>query len=210
PLRTARLLTLGLAWCFAVISGSIGLNALIKSNQQKSHLRKLGAPATVDIDTHDIFDSGVVATVASALIAVLISIFVLGAYIPRTKSLSSQPRTLRWQALTLSLVWLMLFGSMIPYMVFFVNRQASVKAFIGTTQLPDSLVQGVEKASGQTGVYKDIHYLKLSAILPWFCPSIHTHCHRNALRCVLTNSQACSGYSREPYSPAYFSGPVDD
>lgn len=72
PLKLVRLVTLGLAWCFAVISGSLGkrersctiafwnipieplsgLNALIKSNQQKSHLKKLGAPATVDIDTH--------------------------------------------------------------------------------------------------------------------------------------------------------------
>jgi len=167
PLKFVRLVTLGLAWCFAVISGSLGLNALIKSNQQKSHLKKLGAPATVDIDTHDIFDSGIVATVASALIAVLLFIFLLGMCIPLTKSLTS--RTLRLQAITLTFAWLMLFGSMIAYMIIFVNRQAGVKAFIGSLQLPSSVVQGVEKASGQTGVYKDIHYLKLFAILPWFC-----------------------------------------
>ncbi|PPQ75170.1 hypothetical protein CVT26_008700 [Gymnopilus dilepis] len=167
PLKTTRLLTLGLAFCFAVISGSLGLNALIKSNQQKTQLKKLGAPATVDIDTHDIFDSGVVATVASAVIAILVFLFLLGTYLPFTRSLTG--RTLRLQAVSLSLAWLMLFGSMIAYMIFFVNRQAGVKAFIGNIQLPDSAVQAVEKMTGQTGVYRHIHYLELFAILPWFC-----------------------------------------
>jgi hypothetical protein len=47
---------------------------------------------------------------------------------------------------------------MIPYTLFFLTREASVKAFIGTTQLPDAAIKAVEEASGVTGVYKKIHY----------------------------------------------------
>ncbi|KAF8191261.1 hypothetical protein BJ912DRAFT_1058261 [Pholiota molesta] len=111
PLKFARAATLALAWCFAVISSGVGLNALIKSNQQKSRLRKLApAPAVVYIDT----------------------------------------------------------SAWVPYMVYFTSRQAKVTAFIGTTQLPDSLVKSAEAAAGSTGVYKKISYLRLFAIFPWF------------------------------------------
>ena len=95
---------------------------------------------------------------ASAVIAILLFLFLLGTYLPFTRSLTG--RTLRLQAVSLSLAWLMLFGSMIAYMIFFVNRQAGVKAFIGNIQLPDSAVQAVEKMTGQTGVYRHIHYCK--------------------------------------------------
>jgi len=166
PLQTARLVTLGLSWCFAVIAGSVGLNGLIKSNQEKTRLKKLGAPAVVEIDTSDIFNAGVVVTTASLLIAILVTNFFVGMYIPATKALMA--RTLRLQAIALTLACLLLFGAMIPYMDFFVNGQASVKAFIGNVQLPASIVQGVEATSGSTGVYKKISYLKLVAILPWF------------------------------------------
>jgi hypothetical protein len=55
---------------------------------------------------------------------------------------------------------------MIPYMVFFVNRQANVKAFIGTTQLPDAAIKAVENASGATRIYKEIHYRAFSHSIP--------------------------------------------
>jgi len=166
PLKTARLVTLGLSWVFAVIAACVGLNALIKSNQEKTKLKKLGAPAVVDIDTSDIFNVGVVATSASLLISVLVGNFVGGMVIPATRALAA--RTLRLQAIILTLACVFLFGAMIPYMVFFVNRQASVKAFVNGVRLPDSIVKGVEASSGSTRVYKDIFYLKLVAILPWF------------------------------------------
>jgi len=167
PLKTARLVTLGLSWCFAVVAACVGLNALIKSNQDKSRLKKLAPPpAVVDIDTSDIFDAGVVATVASLLISILVFNFVGATFIPATKALAA--RTLRLQAVILTLASLFLFGALIPYMIFFVNREAIVKAFINGVQLPDSIVRGVEASSGSTRVYKNIHYLKLVAILPWF------------------------------------------
>ncbi len=72
PLKVARAGALTLSWCFSVIAASVGewsscarskieetltitllgLNALIKSNQQKSKIRKLAAsPTVVYIDT---------------------------------------------------------------------------------------------------------------------------------------------------------------
>ncbi|KDR79390.1 hypothetical protein GALMADRAFT_243430 [Galerina marginata CBS 339.88] len=167
PLRTARIVTLGLSWCIAVVAASVGLNALIKSNQDKTRLKKLAPPpAVVDIDTSDIFDVGVLATVTSLVISLLVFNFLAGMFIPGTKALVA--RTLRLQAIALTLACLLLFGAMVPYMVFFVNREASVKAFINGVQLPDAIVRGVEASSGSTRVYKDIHYLKLVAIIPWF------------------------------------------
>jgi hypothetical protein len=60
PLKKARLISLAVAWVFAVIAACVGLNALIKSNQDKSKLKQLAPPPTVVfIDTngasHDTF-----------------------------------------------------------------------------------------------------------------------------------------------------------
>ncbi|KAF9556858.1 hypothetical protein CPC08DRAFT_72606 [Agrocybe pediades] len=167
PLRTARLISLILAWCFAVMASSFGLNALIKSNQEKSKLKKLAPPPTVlNIDTSDIFNAGVVATVASLLIAVIISKMVIAPFLPWTRGLAA--RTLGTQSLILFLCALFLLGSQIGYIVYYVNREAKVTAFIGPTQLPDAVVRSVEKASGSTRIYKDIQYLKYCAYFPWF------------------------------------------
>ncbi|KAF8960797.1 hypothetical protein BDZ97DRAFT_1283675 [Flammula alnicola] len=167
PLKTARLVSLILAWCFSVIAASVGLNALIKSNQDKSKLKKLApAPTVVTIDTSDIFDAGVIATTAALVISIIVSKFVTGMLLPATKALSR--RTLRLQAFILIGACTLLFGAMIPYIIFFANRHAIVKAFIGTTQLPDSIIESAAKAAGSTSIYKDISYLKLLAVFPWF------------------------------------------
>jgi len=167
PKYGARLISLLLAFCFAVIAAAVGLNALIKSNSDKDKLKKLAPPGTVvNIDTNDIFVAGTVGTVAALLIAILVFLFLAAMVLPFTKGISS--RTLRLQAIILILASLFLFGSMIPYMVYFVNRSAVVEAFVNGVRLPDSIVKGVEAASGATRIYKDISYLKLFAILPWF------------------------------------------
>jgi len=166
PLKSARLITLALAWCFACISGAVGLNALIRSNQDKSRLSKLAPPpSVVQINTSDIFNVGVVASTASLVISILVFNFAIGMYLSSTKALVA--RTLRLQAIVLTLACLWLFASMIPYMVYYLHRGASVKAFINGVQLPDSVVKQVVAASGSPTNYKDISYLKLVAIFPW-------------------------------------------
>ncbi|KAF9531458.1 hypothetical protein CPB83DRAFT_849051 [Crepidotus variabilis] len=162
-----RQVALALAWAFSALAAALGLNALIKSNQDKSRLKRLAPPPVtrVDINTNDIFVAGTVATVAALLIAILTFIFVAGAALKPTRGLFN--RTARLQGGILILASIFLFGSMVPYMVYFVNRSAVVTAFIGNTQLPDSLVQQTAKSAGQDGIYKHIHYLKLFAIFPW-------------------------------------------
>jgi len=167
PLKKARLLSLVVAWCFAVVASCVGLNALIKANQSKSALQKLApAPTVVYIDTNDITHVGISATVASLILAILTSLFAVGSIFPATKAFFA--RTLRVQAVLLLLNCTWIFATMVPYMIFYLHHEAKVTAFIGTTQLPASVIKAVEAQSGSTGVYKKISYLRLVAIFPWF------------------------------------------
>jgi len=113
----------------------------------------------------DIFGAGVAATTASLLIAILIFNYVAAMFLPFTRELSR--KTLRLQSFVLLFACTFLLASMIPFMLFFVNRQADVKAFIGSVQLPDTAVKAVEKASGSTRIYKDISYRAFP-----FCPPV--------------------------------------
>jgi hypothetical protein len=51
PLKTQRLAALAFCSAWYIISGSIGLNALIKANQRETHFRKQ-APAGVTLNFH--------------------------------------------------------------------------------------------------------------------------------------------------------------
>ncbi|KAG5351473.1 hypothetical protein C0989_006352 [Termitomyces sp. Mn162] len=146
PLRGVLLGSLLMTCAWGIIAGSVGLNALIKSNQAKSDFKKLvPAGTTVDIDDHDAFASGVVLTTISALIAVLCFLFI-------SMQICSQRLALR---------------SLLPFTDFFANRSAKVTAFIAGQQLPASIVKQAENAFGMTSVYRHLSYLRLVAILPW-------------------------------------------
>ncbi|EDR10105.1 uncharacterized protein LACBIDRAFT_293728 [Laccaria bicolor S238N-H82] len=176
PMRTARAIALSLSWCFAVIAASVGLNSLIKSNQSQSHLKKLATPPTVvSIDVHDIFDVGVLATTSSTLISILTFNYLLPLLLPITSSSpfisrlqTLSTKTLRIQAYSLFFCCIVLLGAMIPFMLFFATREAVVRAFVGTLELPKEVVQKVSAASGSTPVYSKIDYIRLVAIFPWF------------------------------------------
>lgn len=104
----------------------------------------------------DIYHVGISATVASLVLAILVSVYAVGSVFSPTKGLFA--RTLRVQAGLLLAACAWLFATMIPYMIFYLHRQAKVTAFIGTTQLPASVIKAVETQSGSTGVYKQISY----------------------------------------------------
>ncbi|PPQ79455.1 hypothetical protein CVT25_002617 [Psilocybe cyanescens] len=200
PLPKARFLILTLTWCLAVISSSVGLNALIKSNQDKSRLKKLAPPpSVVEINTTAIYNAGIVATTASLLIAVILSKFIIAPFLPFTKSLAA--RTLRTQSIILILASLFLLGSLIPFMIYFSTGQADVKAFIGTVQLPDSAVKAVEAHSGSTRIYKDIPYLKLVAVIPWFT-LVLTYFSAATLWIASNKQRKIAVTEQEPSSPS--------
>lgn len=161
PLKFPRLVSLFFLACFGVVGMCVGINALAKSNQQKDFLRK-NAPsgATVNIDTSDVVASGTVITVACGLLALTsFLIFVPLLLLPKgasTRALST--RTLPIQTSILGFLTIWLFATLIPFTDFVATRQAKVTAFLGSVQLPQSIIQAAQKQLGVTGVYKDIGY----------------------------------------------------
>jgi hypothetical protein len=171
PMKVPRLVSLTLAWAWGVVAGSTGLNALIKSNQEKARLKHHVPPPTVlIINIKDIFHPGVIATALSAFISVLCSSYVILLLLPRFNigptPLSTRTLGLQAYSLTFSVLWL--FAVQIPFMQVYRTHSAQVHAFVGGVELPSELVHKVEKTLGATSVYKKISYLKLTAIMPWF------------------------------------------
>jgi len=163
-MKSTVLAALGMAWAWGVIAGGVGLNALIKSNQEKSRLRALvPSPTVLTIDTNDVFSSGVVVTTVSALIAVICTLTIIHiVFFPA----SSRIDRIHGIMLAFCAVWL--FVTMIPFTAFVANRSADVTATLNGVALPSSLIDRAERTLGVTRVYKDISYLRLVAILPWF------------------------------------------
>ncbi|KAF8628291.1 hypothetical protein AX17_005995 [Amanita inopinata Kibby_2008] len=164
PFGLVCVATLVLAWAWSLVAVGAGLNALVKSNQLKNRVKHIVPPPTVVvIDDNDVFQTGVVATTVSALVALLCTIFVL---FHLRAPLSSFP--LRIQAFLLAFCAAWLLAALVPYTHYYATRSAIVAAFIGGTQLPEAAVQTVQRSLGLTSRYKDLWFLRLFAILPWF------------------------------------------
>ncbi|KAJ3487359.1 hypothetical protein NLI96_g3597 [Meripilus lineatus] len=170
PLKFPRLISLFLLISFGIVGMSLGINALAKSNDQKDFL-KTHAPqgATVNIDTSDVMSVGTIVTVVCGLLALVsVIIFVPLLLLPQgasTRALST--RTLPLQTAVLAFLTVFLFAALVPFTDFVATREAEVTAFLGTVQLPQSIIQAAQRQLGVTGVYKDIDYLRNATILPW-------------------------------------------
>lgn len=154
---------LAMTFAWGVIAGSVGLNALIKSNQQTTKLKKSVGPIQLDINTKDVFNSGAVLTTVSALIAVVSLLFLLLSFISTKRRTSNH---IQGGILAFLATWLL--ATLIPFTLFFATRAAKVTARLGGITLPQQAIEQAEKSLGVTGVYKEIGYLRLVAILPWF------------------------------------------
>ncbi|KAI0254570.1 hypothetical protein BJV78DRAFT_928869 [Lactifluus subvellereus] len=164
PLEKQRLVALALCWAWAVISGSIGLNALIKSNQTQTRFRKEASPGvTLQFDINDVYHSGVIVTSICATTALLAAIFFLVTLVWPKRATGS----LKIQAgiFTFFSVWL--FATQIPYTVFVANHRAKITAFLDGLQLPAQLVQATLSGAGESDKYSKLHSAVLLAILPW-------------------------------------------
>jgi len=164
PLKKQRLVALALtaAWC--IISGSIGLNALIKSNQTQTRFRK-EAPPGVSLTFHinDIYQPGVVLTTVCATLALLATIFFLVTLVWPKRATGS----LKIQAWIFTFFSLWLFATQIPYTVAVATHRAKIDAFLGRVQLPAQTVQGAITAAGESDKYSKLHSAVLLAIFPW-------------------------------------------
>jgi len=167
PLRAARLGALFLSFAFCVIGLSVGLNALVKSNQDRSTIRKAVAAtpgASVNIDINDVFSSGAVITAVCALLALLSTVFFAFTWCP----VRNKRFWFRLQSCSLLFCSIWLFATLIPFDYFVANRQVQVSASLNGVSVPANVIQTVEAGLGFTPVYKDIDYLVLLAVLPWF------------------------------------------
>lgn len=77
-------------------------------------------------------------------------------FLSRTAALAT--RTLRLQAYALTFCCVWLFSCLVPFTLFFATRRANVRAFVGTLELPQSLIHAMEEKSGSTSVYKELPY----------------------------------------------------
>jgi hypothetical protein len=188
-----------MAWIFGVLGGSFGLNALIKSNQQKSTLRHVALPTVVKINTLDITQVGIVATVACTLVSVLSSAFLLAMFIPKFNRRSS----LKLESFSLLFATIMLFSSLIVFTDFYANRSAKITATLGTVIIPQAIIDKTAAALGQTSVYKDIDYLKWVTYIQWFTFLFATIATVVTFMAASRASPASYGRSIGPGSPDF-------
>lgn len=167
PHKKARLAVLLAASVFGCVAACIGLNALIRSNQAQTRLKRLvTAPMVLDINVSAITNVGIVATVANILTAGVAFLALCSTIFPATQALAN--KTLRPTAAILAFTSLWVLACMIPYMVYFARDSAGLRAFIGQNELPQSLVQQTAARSGHSTRYRTMWYLRLLAIFPWF------------------------------------------
>ncbi|PSR71471.1 hypothetical protein PHLCEN_2v12636 [Hermanssonia centrifuga] len=165
PLRLARLASLSMLFAFGIIGMGVGINALVKFNDQKREIKRLvSGGATVNIDTNDVLSSGIVLTVVCGLLAASSLLFL----VPLFVATAFGARTLGVQTGILGFLSVWLFATLVPFTDFFANHQAKVTAFFGNITIPQSTIQQIEASMGATSVYRHIDYLRLPAIIPWF------------------------------------------
>ncbi|KAF8838187.1 hypothetical protein BDN67DRAFT_1024126 [Paxillus ammoniavirescens] len=176
PLTAARLGALFFSFTFSVIGGSVGLNALVKSNQERSYIRNaassVGASVSVDVtgcvlitqSPSDVFSTGAVITTVCALLTLLSAAAFAFTWCP----IQNKRFWFRSQSCALFFCSIWLFVTLIPFDYFFTNREARVTATLDGFPVSDNIMQSIEQVLGVTPVYRDIDYLRLVAVLPWF------------------------------------------
>ena len=162
----ARLVSLFLSFTFGIVSFALGLNAFVKSQDQKDEIARLVPEGvTVDIDDSDIVGAGTAVAVFSilltltSLVALTSLVFALFAWpAKRGGTALLDTHTLPWQGVLLSLLTSALFGAVVAMTDFFAMREAKVSATALGVPIPDFIIRTVEEDSGITPVYHKIDY----------------------------------------------------
>ena len=100
--------------------------------------------------------TGKIAAGGSIVIAVFSAVILLMSVLKRTKALAEN--TYRIQAVMLLVPVLLVFGAMIPYMVYFNSRGPKVYATLGGAPLPLAIIDQAIEAAGFPLKYKHINY----------------------------------------------------
>ncbi|KIM33073.1 hypothetical protein M408DRAFT_326733 [Serendipita vermifera MAFF 305830] len=175
PLKAPRLGLLFLTWCFGVIGGSVGLNAVVKRNIQVANTQALVAASgiVVNIDTSSLLNPGIVLTVGCTVLAIVASIWLGLLLLDMRKSasavskepISTRTLPLQWMSLAFMAVWI--FACAVPATLTAVNGEAKVTAFSRGAQLPDALVAATERSLGVDPAYWSNDFVRLQTIPPW-------------------------------------------
>ncbi|KAJ7671996.1 hypothetical protein B0H17DRAFT_1335341 [Mycena rosella] len=169
PLRFSRLVTLFLAWEWAVVSLAVEINAFVKSKKAKDAIMKIiPAQTTISFDSSDVFQSSAVVTTVSALILVLCTVYFIILLVDIKSRSGVSTRTLTLQYLSLAICVIVLFATQVAVSIFVSTRSVKVSASVDGLALPDSVVQTVERELGVSTEYSSFEYLVLIAVLPWF------------------------------------------
>jgi len=96
------------------------------------------------------------------LLAGLPLIYSLAHLYPRTRALSN--KTLKVQAYSIAFFTIWVIACMIPYMIYFANRSAGVKAFLGELELPPAIVAQTVARSGKSTRYRTMWYCRSKSI----------------------------------------------
>jgi ABC-type dipeptide/oligopeptide/nickel transport system permease component len=176
PLKNARLVSLTLAWCLGVIGGSVGINSIVKRNQQVADLKRTVYPIRLWVNTFDLINSGIVLAVGCGVLSVVCSIWIglilldsrkrtIDGSHPRTP-LSTRLLKFEWMSLAFMDIWI--FACVIPVTYIGRTGSAHVRAFLNGNELPAAVVAATQSRLGVKSDYWHNYSVKLQVIPPWF------------------------------------------
>jgi len=182
PLKVPRLALLFWTWCWGIVGGSVGLNSVIKRNQLvariKNTVSSVLSTIKINIDTHDLEDSGIMLAIGCTLLAVIASLWLGLLLLDILKSrrnsnssntkvpLSTRTLPLQWMSLAFMSVWLI--ACLIPVTYYAAHSGAKTTAFNGDQPLPDSFVQTASASLGVKPDYWSMNFVRIQIIPPWF------------------------------------------
>jgi len=150
---------------FAVVGAALLIRAFVAANNQVDDLRAAIPRGTVlNVNNDDITITGKVSIAVQALIIALTTV---SAYTVLNRS-KIRPKFFVILGSLFSFASLWLLSVTIAFTVIFATKSARVTAFLGSVQLPQSVIDAQARNLGVSPVYKDQSYLLHAAILPWF------------------------------------------
>jgi len=165
PLEIHRRVSLFLSFAFAAVGFAVGLNALLKANRERSYINQLVAPhGIIDIGIHDVFTTGAFITAICALLSILSCVLFVFMWCPIKHKASS----FRIQAWTLYSCAAWLFATLVTYDYFFATRSAQITINFHGQRIPETVIQRLADLFDFTYAYRDVYFLRLLAVLPWF------------------------------------------